>query len=369
MSAIDRRDALRWLGATGAAAFVGCQRGDLAAPAPAIVAMSPLQDPWQTVDPFLFCVHHDDLYPPARPDLSPAASLEGRAMGRDFAGLDGWRMYHGRRVPGFPQHPHRGFETVTVVRRGLLDHSDSLGAAARYGGGDVQWLTAGAGILHAEMFPLLDQAARNPLELFQIWLNLPAVDKFATPHFSMLWASVVPRLQLLDDRGRAVELTIVAGDHAGTAAAPPPPSSWAARADTDVAIWSLRLAPGARWRLPAAGPSSRRVLYYFRGDGLTIDAAAIPSRHAIELRADVPASLAAGASGAELLMLQGRPISEPVVKHGPFVMTTREEIADAYADYQRTRFGGWPWPSDDPVHAADQTRFARHADGRLERPA
>jgi redox-sensitive bicupin YhaK (pirin superfamily) len=82
-------------------------------------------------------------------------TLEGRRLGADFEGLDGWSMYHGRTIPGFPQHPHRGFETVTVVRRGLLDHSDSLGATARYGEGDVEWLTAGRGILHAEMFPLV----------------------------------------------------------------------------------------------------------------------------------------------------------------------------------------------------------------------
>ena len=95
----------------------------------------------------------------------------------DFAGADGWRMYHGSIVPGFPQHPHRGFETVTFVRQGFIDHSDSLGATARFGRGDVQWLTAGEGIVHCEMFPLLDREGPNPCELFQIWLNLPAADK------------------------------------------------------------------------------------------------------------------------------------------------------------------------------------------------
>ena len=86
-------------------------------------------------------------------------------------------MCHGERVPGFPQHPHRGFETVTVARKGLIDHSDSLGAKARFGEGDVQWMTAGRGIVHSEMFPLLQRNAPNPTEFFQIWLNLHAKGK------------------------------------------------------------------------------------------------------------------------------------------------------------------------------------------------
>ena len=105
-------------------------------------------------------------------------------------------------VPGFPAHPHRGFETVTYVRAGLIDHSDSLGAAARFGRGDVQWLTAGPASSTAEMFPLLDRDGPNPLELFQIWLNLPAEDKMVEPHFAMLWADDIPRHVAGDDGGR-----------------------------------------------------------------------------------------------------------------------------------------------------------------------
>ena len=144
--------------------------------------------PWPTIDPFLFCVHHDDDYPTGNGRFGPDASLAGREMGADFEGVDGWRMYHGTEVPGFPQHPHRGFETVTYVRRGVIDHSDSLGAAARFGAGDTQWLTAGRGIVHSEMFPLLRDDEPNPLELFQIWVNLPAASKLTDPHFAMLWA-------------------------------------------------------------------------------------------------------------------------------------------------------------------------------------
>ena len=122
-----------------------------------ILQVSPLSNRWQTLDPFLFCVHHIDLYPKGNDQFGPAASLAGHDIGQDFENSDGWRMYHGDVVPGFPQHPHRGFETVTIVRKGYIDHSDSLGAAARFGMGDVQWLTAGAGVVHSEMFPLLDR--------------------------------------------------------------------------------------------------------------------------------------------------------------------------------------------------------------------
>src|SRR6187402_1521607 len=157
-----------------------------------ILGVAPLAFPWQTKDPFLVCVHVD-LYPQGNDRLGPAASLAGRNIGQDFAGKDGWRMYHGDTVPGFPQHPHRGFETVTFVREGFIDHSDSLGATARFGRGDVQWLTAGRGIVHCEMFPLLKPDAANPCELFQIWLNLPAADKMVDPYFTMLWNEDIPR--------------------------------------------------------------------------------------------------------------------------------------------------------------------------------
>ena len=159
-----------------------------------IKQIRPLGFQWQTADPFLFCVYHNDAYPAGNDAMGPAASLAGRDIGQDFAGKDGWRMYHGDTVPGFPRHPHRGFETVTIVRRGLIDHSDSLGATARFGHGDVQWLTAGRGVEHSEMFPLTQRDTPNPLELFQIWLNLPASNKFSAPYFSMLWANSTPRL-------------------------------------------------------------------------------------------------------------------------------------------------------------------------------
>jgi hypothetical protein len=321
--------------------------------------------PWPTIDPFLFCVHHLDRYPAANEHMGPAASLAGRDLGTDFAGTDGWRMYHGQVVPGFPQHPHRGFETVTYARQGYIDHSDSMGATARFGRGDVQWMTAGGGVVHAEMFPLLDRNGPNPVELFQIWLNLPAASKLVAPHFTMLWDADIPRL--VPPRG-GVEVTVIAGALAGLVPPSPPPHSWAADPDHDVAIWHLTLAPGASWTMPAARSAATvRTAYVFAGTDLRVGTRTVPVGSGVVLTAEVPVEVASDA-GVEVLVLQGRRIGEPIAQYGPFVMNTRAEIQDAITDYQRTGFGGWPWPTDDPVHGPTQGRFARHVDGRAEEP-
>ena len=340
----------------------------------AILETVPLGFPWQTPDPFLFCAYHHDGYPAGNERMGPAASLAGRQMGNDFAGKDGWRMYHGDSVPGFPQHPHRGFETVTITRRGYIDHADSLGAVARFGPGrsggpgDVQWVTAGKGLLHSEMFPLLDRDGANPVELFQIWLNLPKADKLTDPHFTMLWGEAIPVYREQDADGRSTEVTVVAGRLGDSRAPKPPPHSWAAHAEAEVAIWTIRMDPKAEWTLPPAAPGCNRTLYFFRGGGLRAGDRDVKAGTALRLKGDAALPLRNGSQEAEFLLLQGKPINEPVVQYGPFVMNTRTEIEQAFMDYQATQFGGWPWPSDDPVHDREEGRFARHADGRLERP-
>jgi len=329
-----------------------------------ILRVSPLgTPPWETPNPFLFCVHHVDHYPKGNDALGPVASLAGRQIGQDFADKDGWNMYHGERVPGFPVHPHRGFETVTVVRRGLVDHSDSLGAQARYGEGDVQWLTAGAGIQHAEMFPLVHRDRDNPLELFQIWLNLPAADKMAPPHFKMFWADAVPVVA----PAAGVTVTLVAGALNGVAPPAPPPHSYASKAESDVAIWTIRLEAGSSWTLPAAVAGSNRFLYFFAGKSLHVAGTPVPEPRVVVVDAGEAVLLEAADSPVELLLLQGRPIGEPVAQYGPFVMNTRAELQQAFADYRRTQFGGWPWGAADPVNGREG-RFARQADGVVERP-
>lgn len=335
----------------------------------AILSQRPLgSPPWATVDPFLFCVHHVDQYPAGNAHQGPAASLAGRHIGMDFEGKDGWRMYHGDTVPGFPQHPHRGFETVTLVRRGVIDHSDSLGATARFGEGDVQWLTAGKGIVHCEMFPLRNTEADNPLELFQIWLNLPQADKMVEPHFSMMWNGDIPRRNFEDPRGLSTTVTIVAGELNGHRPPAPPPSSWASKPESDIAIWTVAMEAGATWTLPKAnGSSTARALYIFSAGGLTLDGQHVAGGTALVLDASREVLLEASASASvDCLLLQGRPLGEPVAQYGPFVMNTQAEIQQAMRDYQRTQFGGWPFASHGPVHARDRERFALRPDGSLE---
>ena len=268
---------------------------------------------------------------------------------------------------GVGAHPHRGFETVTIVRKGLIDHSDSLGATARFGNGDVQWLTAGKGILHSEMFPLLHADRGNHAELFQIWLNLPAKNKMAEPHFTMFWNEDIPRHVARDPLGNTTHIACVAGTLTGDTCLPPPPDSWASQPDADVAILTLKMAPGARWTLPPArSAQTRRQLYFFIGAALTMAGQAVAPGSVIEVAGDQAIELINGAEETELLLLQGRPIGEPVAQYGPFVMNTQTEIQQAFADYRRTEFGGWPWGASDPVHPRYKGRFARHPDGRLE---
>jgi quercetin 2,3-dioxygenase len=326
--------------------------------------------PWPTIDPFLFCVRHHDDYPVGNAELGPTSSLAGREIGSDFSGKDGWSMYHGDVVPGFPQHPHRGFETVTFVRNGMIDHSDSMGASARFGRGDVQWMTAGSGIVHSEMFPLLNDDAPNPVELFQIWVNLPGVDKMVEPYFTMLWDHTVPRHHSVDAQGRETVITVVAGTFDGLVAPTPPPNSWASHADADFAIWQIHLQAGATTTLPpAAREETARLLYIYEGSGITIGDERVPGKHGAAVRTDVALTITADADvSVELLVLQARPIGEPVAQYGPFVMNTKAEIDQAFRDYQRTQFGGWPWNSDAPTHERSQERFARHVDGRVETP-
>jgi len=323
----------------------------------------PLGFMWPVLDPFIFCAHHLDLFPAGNDEMGPAASLEDRDLGQDFTIKDGWRMYHGETVPGFPAHPHRGFETVTIVKEGLVDHADSHGQAGRYGYGDVQWMTAGSGLQHSEMFPLLNREGENPAELFQVWLNLPKAKKLVEPHFKMLWSEDIPVYKVTDENGKSTEINVIAGIIGEVTPPLPAPDSWAADTENEVAIWTIKMEADAHLKLPAASNKVNRTLYFYRGSTIRIDETEIPVYKAVDLKPDEELLIVNGDSFSYFLMLQGKPINEPVVQYGPFVMNSEAEIQQAFTDFRRTEFGGWPWLHHDHVHPRARGRFAKYVDG------
>ena len=335
----------------------------------------PLGFQWPTIDPFLFCVHHLDDYPAGNGRSRPGRRRSTAAtIGNDFAGVDGWRMYHGTHgARASPQHPHRGFETVTFVRQGFIDHSDSLGA-------DRPLRPRRRAVAHrrrrasctARCSRCSTATGPNPLELFQIWLNLPAADKMVEPYFTMLWDEDIPRHVVTDDAGSHRR------DHrdrrrrsTGRAArrrrrtrgrrAPRPTS----RSGT------LVLEPGASWTMPTA--ADRR---HASARSTSSKATRPRRRRPRDRRARRPArsstrdsavDVVAGDDGAEVLVLQGRPIGEPVAQYGPFVMNTRRRdragVRRLPAHRVRRLAVG---PTTTRCTAPTGGRFARHADGRVE---
>ncbi len=329
--------------------------------------IKPLGFPWATQDPFLFCAYHLDNYPEGNANMGPDQELlRGRNIGQDFQGKDGWSMYHGSDIPGFPYHPHRGFETITINKQGVVDHSDSLGAAGRFMEGDVQWMTAGRGVQHSEMFPLVNEAEGNPLEIFQIWLNLPRASKMVEAHFKMLWKEDIPVIHHEDNSGKKTTIEVIAGKIEDVGALDPTPNSWASNPANGVGVFTVKMEAGAEWTLPATLAEANRSLFFYRGEDIQIDGRRIQSGSIIEANADAEVTITNGMQEAYFLILEGKPIGEPVVQHGPFVMNTVEEIQQTMREYGQTQFGGWPWGEREVAHPRDKGRFALHADGREE---
>jgi quercetin 2,3-dioxygenase len=316
--------------------------------------------PFDTLDPFLFCVYHNDNYPAG----NEKCEAPRRGNGMDFDPNADYRMYHGTKVPGFPSHPHRGFETLTATIDGIIDHADSLQNGGRYGWGDNQWMTAGKGIVHGEMFPLVNNDKPNPLRFFQIWLNLPSKDKMADPCYVMHWAEDIPKYTSPDELAK---MTIFAGqfndnDGKKLVSLQPPPNSWAMKPENEVGVYHITLQPGGTLTLPAAisGSKINRRAFFIEGTSLLINDEKGRAKNAITLDASIDARLKNdGATVTEVLVLQGNPIGEPVAQHGPFVMNTQQEIQEAFSDYRRTQFGGWPWPDDDQIFPRTTGRFSK----------
>lgn len=331
-----------------------------------IKQQTPIDFQWPVQEPFLFCVHHFDQYPAGNQNNGlDRKYFEGRDLGQDFQMKDGFRLYHGEEIPGFPVHPHRGFETITIVRKGYVDHADSLGAAGRYGEGDVQWMTAGSGVQHCEMFPLLHQDKMNTVELFQIWLNLPRINKMVPPDFKMLWANNIPKV----NSDPLVEVSVISGEYESTQFFEAPKNSWAAEKQNEVNILLVKMKAGGHFNFPASKVGTNRSLYFFEGSQLKLNEQKITMKHALHLDSTKDLSIEAESDHSEFLLLEAKPIGEPIFQRGPFVMTSPEEINQTIRDFQATEFGGWNWPRSDMFHGPKIEKFAKYPDGRIEKPS
>lgn len=312
-------------------------------------------------DPYLARMHHLDFYPHGNGNMGvPKELLKDRNLGEDFDFSKDWKMYYGKEVPGFPAHPHRGFETVTIVLQGFVDHADSAGQSGKYGAGDVQWMTAGKGMQHSEMFPLVHDNQNNTMELFQVWLNLPPKDKFVEPSYKMLWNEKIPKVVVENEQNQKAIINVIAGCIKDTKSLEPNPDSWANKRENHVGIYTVSMQPGSSFTLPKVSSTLNRNLYFYRGENIRIDDQEVSNKSSLKLVGDESITIKNGTKESNLLILEGEPINEPVVNYGPFVMNTIEEIQQAYRDYQKTQFGGWPWDVNYHVTPIDVGRFAKH---------
>ncbi len=243
----------------------------------------------------------------------------------DYAGPHDFSPTSARR--GVGQHPHRGFETVTIVYQGELEHRDSTGAGGLIGPGDVQWMTAANGIIHEEFHSPGFARTGGTLEMVQLWVNLPARDKRAAAGYQTLLASDIPVVALDGDAG---SLRVIAGDYRG--------HQGPARTFTAMDVWDLRLNAGASVQLPAAA-GRNAALVVLRGNvRINGEREVGPSSLVLLDRAGEGVSVEA-LDGASLLLLGGEPIDEPIVGYGPFVMNSQAEIAESFDDFHAGRFG------------------------------
>lgn len=240
------------------------------------------------------------------------------------------------RPRGVGEHPHRGFETVTIVYQGELEHRDSTGSGGRIGPGDVQWMTAASGVLHEEFHSQEFTRKGGTLEMVQLWVNLPAKDKNAAPAYQTLLNEEIPQVEL---PGASGSLRVIAGEYAG--------HKGPARTFTPINVWDLRLRRDGMADLPL--PEGHTVaLVVLRGTVMVNGRDVAREGQFVLLERSGGAVAVEANSDATVLLLSGEPIDEPVVMHGPFVMNTAEEIRQAIADFQGGRFGAMA--DEAPLH-------------------
>lgn len=319
---------------------------------------------WDTEDPFLFASHHEDDYPHGnRQQAPPLEEIAGRNLGRDYQKLLGFRMYHGKVVPGFPMHAHWGYETLTVPELGYIDHYDTEGIQGRFGFGDCQWVSASSKYEHCEMYPLVNQEERNPNDITQIMVNLPLEMKNRGNSVRTVWRE---DKKVVEGDGSSVE--VFCGDFAGASAESPNDVSYAKRSN-GIRILRVVLQPGARISIDPAADGASRNLYYVSGDRAAIAGEDVRYYSRLKFTDTRAFEIANGDAESVMWLLEGRPIGQRMASFGPVTLEDLSDVRKALDEIRINEFLEWPWDIIDKAQPLGTGRFIRYADGTEERPS
>jgi len=324
---------------------------------------------WDTEDPFVFASHHSDDYPKGNAQQAPPLhEISERNLGRDYKKAMGFRMYHGKVVPGFPMHAHWGYETITIPEKGFIDHFDSLGNQGRYGFGDVQWVSAGSMYFHDEMYPLAYDDRPNPNDITQIMINLPLKDKGSAPKVGMMWSENIPIIERKDREGNGYSVKVIAGSFDTVNALPPNEVSWASDEKHHVRILLIKMSPGSNVTLPAVSPTVNRNLYFIEGGTVRLGDEEYETSQRFKLDGNADITIVNGDSEGTYWLLEGEPIGEKMSAFGPVILNEDKKVREAMNIIREKEFESWPWDFIDKFHPKGTGRFIRFSDGNEERP-
>ena len=318
---------------------------------------------WSGDDPFTFVSHHHDKYPHGNAQMAPPLDLiAGRNLGRDYQERFGFRMYHGRVVPGFPMHAHWGYETVTIAEKGFVDHFDTEKNYGRYGNGDVQWTFASSRYEHNEMYPLIDQENDNPVHITQIMINLPLDRKNTGNAVNNIWSENIP---VFTDGEK--EITLYCGTYGGRSLYSPNPGSWA-KGENSVRIMKAVLQPGASFSLDALPGGVDRNVYFVSGKDAVMDGTRIKPNLRFKTVRETSINIVNGEEKSEFWILEGRPIGEKQAAFGPVILKDLDEVRSSMYEIRVNEFKEWPWGVMDVTNPLDMGRELHRPDGSVEKP-
>ncbi len=327
------------------------------------VRVTPIDMHWDTEDPFLFASHHEDDYPKGnRQQAPPLAEIGGRDLGRDYEKRLGFRMYHGKVVPGFPMHAHWGYDTLTYAHKGLVDHFDHMGTCGRFGNGDAQWVHASSRYSHNEMYPLADQEERNPNDITQIFVNLPAAMKNGENSVTTVWSDDVPMAS-----GEGWTAKVFCGAFGGKEARSPAPDSWA-DPEHGVRIVRVEMEPGCEAVLGPAAEGANRNLYVISGSGISLLGADVPCGSRAKILENGEVRIENGAEPTVAWLLEGVPIGEKMAMFGPVCLEDIGMVRAGLDEIRANEYKEWPWTYVDQAQPLGTERFIRYGDGTENRP-